>query len=1127
VVAIGDALQPGDIVEGEVFPEPIRVLLVRPIGTSTWLVGGQGLRTRQYHERLLSPDQVCLLRITPAEAPFDGDALRFRLGIEAARLGLAYEYDPYFSLSIARVDPLPHQLEAVYHYILPIPQIRFLLADDAGAGKTIMAGLLLKELKLRGLVTKTLIVTPANLAFQWQREMRDRFRERFDIIRGVDLKNAYGINPWQDKPQVITSMDWAKREEVLESLSRTTWDLVIVDEAHRMSASDPEHKTERYRLGELLSQKTHHLLLLTGTPHKGDPVNFCLFLQLLDRDVYGDVRSLEEAMQRNHAPFYLRRIKEALVTFPDPETGKVRKLFTNREVHTVRFELDGPEFEFYEALTRYVQDQSIRAAADPSARGRAMGFTMAMYQRRFASSIHAVRRSLERRLKKLEDHLHRPRPEAAVDLSRLDDIDELPEDEVARLEEEVEEASLPSESQLIRQEIEALRVLVQQARALEERGISSKLEKLRQVLVEQNLFEDPRTKLLIFTEFKETLDYLVATLSKWGFRITQIHGGMKVGDRDTPGTRLYAEREFREEAQVLVATEAAGEGINLQFCWLMVNFDIPWNPMRLEQRMGRIHRYGQERDCLIFNFVAANTREGQVLERLLERLREIRRELGSDQVFNVVGEIVPANYLERLFRELYAGRMTQQAVLDRVIRDFDRERFARICQSTLEGLAKKDLNLSAILGRTAEAKERRLVPEVVEEFFLQAAPVAGIPTPRGRNGVYAVGRIPRHLQLVGERLEPRFGPLGREYRRITFDKRRLAEDPTLEWVTPGHPLFEAVREEVWEKVQEDLRRGAVFYDLNRSAPSRLEVYAASITDGRGNTLHRQLFVVEVAGSGEMRLRQPTVFLDLVPAEAKVAANLPITPDRGEVERFLLEKGLEPLLQKVRQERQKELDTIARHVEVSLLTLIDRQQRQVVELLQRKEQGEDVALALGEAERRLDELNARLERRRQEIQRERQLAIADLTHIGSALILPHPERRNFALMICDEEIERIAMEEAMRYERERGWIPEDVSAEDRGFDILSRHPESGGVRFIEVKGRAGVGPVALTRNEYKTAERLRNDYWLYVVFHCATRPQLVPIQDPARLPWKPIVKIEYYQLVSQAIRQDEEKDGATD
>ncbi|MER3474801.1 MAG: helicase [Armatimonadota bacterium] len=1118
----------GIILEGEVFPEPIRVVLAQSMG-SNLKVGGQGLRTKQYHERLLSPDQVRSLRVIPAEAPFDGDALRFRLGIEASRLGLAYEYDPYFSLSIARVDPLPHQLEAVYHYILPLPQIRFLLADDAGAGKTIMAGLLLKELKLRGIVARTLIVVPANLAFQWQREMRDRFRERFDIIRGVDLRNAYGVNPWQDKPQVITSMDWAKREDVLESLVRTIWDLIIVDEAHRMSASDAEHKTERYKLGELLSQKTHHFILLTGTPHKGDPVQFWLFLQLLDRDVYGDVRSLQEAMNRNHAPFYLRRTKEALVTFPDSDTGKVRQLFTNREVRTVRFELDGQEFEFYEALTRYVQDQSISAAADPSARGRALGFTMAMYQRRFASSIHAARRSLERRLQKLEDRLQRPQPEAVADLSRLDEIDELPEDEVACLEEEVEQVSLPSEHQAIQREIEQLKALVHKARALEEREMSSKLAKLREVLTDQNIFGETKTKLLIFTEFKETLDYLVERLGKgtkerpgWGLTVTQIHGGMKIGDRDTPGTRIYAEREFREEAQILVATEAAGEGINLQFCWLMVNFDIPWNPMRLEQRMGRIHRYGQERDCLIFNFVAANTREGQVLERLLERLREIRRELGSDQVFDVVGEIVPANYLERLFRELYAGRVTQQALLERVVRDFDRERFAQICQSTLEGLAKKELNLSAILGRTAEARERRLVPEVVEEFFLQAAPLAGIPTPKGRNGVYTVGRIPRHLQSVGERLEPRFGPLGREYRRITFDKRRLVEDPTLEWVTPGHPLFEAVREEVWEKAQADLRRGAVFYDLNRTAPSRFEVYAASIADGRGNTLHRQLFVVEVAESGEMRLRQPTVFLDLIPAEAKIAVNPPIIPDRGEVERFLLERGLEPFLEKVQQDRQKELDTIARHVDVSLLTLIDRQQRQAAELLQRKEQGEDVALALSEAERRLDELNARLGRRRQEIQRERHLTIADLTYIGSALVLPHPERQNFAPMIRDEEVERIAMEEAMRYERERGWIPEDVSAEDRGFDILSRHPANGSVRFIEVKGRAGTGPVILTRNEYKTAERLRNDYWLYAVFDCATTPRLLPIPDPVRLSWEPIVRIEHYQIDPEQIERGEHR-----
>jgi superfamily II DNA or RNA helicase len=1002
-----------------------------------------------------------------------------------------------------------------------------LLADDAGAGKTIMAGLLLKELKYRGLVQRTLIITPANLCFQWQRELRDRFRERFDIIRGVDLRNAYGVNPWQDKAQVLTSVDWAKRDDVLESLGRTTWDLVIVDEAHRMSASDPEHKTERYQLGELLSTKTDHLLFLTATPHKGDPQNFCLFLQLLDRDVYGDVKSLEDAMARNHAPFYLRRTKEALVSFPDPDTGEVRKLFTKRDVRTARFELDEAEYEFYDALTRYVLDQSIRAAADQSARGRALGFTMAMYQRRFASSVHAVRRSLERRLEKLEQQLRRPRPQAEFDISRLEDLDELPDDETAQLEEEVEQASLPAERELIQKEIADLRPLVNRARELEARDVSSKLAKLREVLTDQNIFGDPRNKLLIFTEHKDTLDFLMERLGRgtrerpgWGLKVTQIHGSMKVGDRDTPGTRLYAEREFREEAQVMVATEAAGEGINLQFCWMMVNYDIPWNPMRLEQRMGRIHRYGQEKDCLIFNFVAANTREGQVLDRLLDRLWEIRRELGTDQVFDVVGEVVPANYLERLFRDYYAGRTTAQALIDRIVRDFDRARFDAICNSTLEGLARKELNLTAILGRTAEAKERRLVPEVVQNFFLQAAPYVDLPTPRERNGVFSIGRLPRHFQQVGERLEARFGALGREYRAVTFDKKWLTDDPTLEWVTPGHPLFEAARDEMWERVQDDLRRGAVFYDLDRTEAARLEVYAASVADGRGHTLHRRLFVVEVNGKGEMRTRQPTVFLDLLPAQAPPSQNLAM--DRSELESFLLEHGLEPFLDEVRKERQRDLEVIARHVEVSLLTLADRQQRQIAELTDRQQHGQDVALALSEAERRLDELDGRLERRRRELQQERQLTIADLTHIGSAWVLSHPQRHEFLPMVRDEEVERIAMEEAMRYERARGWEPQDVSEENRGFDVLSYDPQRAGIRFIEVKGRAKEGDIALSRHEYETAQRLSKDYWLYVVFDCATSPRLLPVQDPAKLGWKPIVQIDHYQVGHEEI----EKAGAS-
>src|ERR1035437_5154013 len=396
------------VISGPLFPEPVQVIMTHDMGVLVKVIG-KGLRTGQVHQRVLPPSQVADLEAAPEKEPFDGDPARFRIGIEAARLGLAYEYDPYFALSIARVDPLPHQLEAVYDYFLKLPRIRFLLADDPGAGKTIMAGLLIKELKIRGLVNRTLIVTPANLSFQWQRELKDKFRENFEVIRSDVLRANYGQNPWQEKNQVITSVSWVSRvDDAKESLLRSHWDLIIVDEAHKMSAYSADKKTLAYQLGESLSAMTDHYLLMTATPHKGNPENFSLFLSLLDKDVYGDVKSLEEAMTRQDAPFYLRRVKEALVSFPDPETGKVKALFTKHIVKTSEFAIDTDEYELYDQLTTYVDNQSIRAARDDSARGRAVGFTMAMLQRRVASSIYAVRRSLERMKEKREHILEDP-----------------------------------------------------------------------------------------------------------------------------------------------------------------------------------------------------------------------------------------------------------------------------------------------------------------------------------------------------------------------------------------------------------------------------------------------------------------------------------------------------------------------------------------------------------------------------------------------------------------------------------------------------------------------------------------------------------------------------------------------
>src|SRR5208283_2131540 len=485
-------------VYGPLFPEPVQIIIAVPMCSSVKLIG-KGVRSSTVYEPILSAEQLAQLHASPAQEPFDGDASKFRLGVEAMRLGLAYEYDPFFALSIARVDPLPHQLEAVYDYFIKLPRIRFLLADDPGAGKTIMAGLLLKELKIRGLIKRTLIVAPANLCFQWQREMKDKFREQFEVIRSDVLRANYGSNPWQEKNQVITSISWVSRiEDAKDSLLRSHWDLIIVDEAHKMSAYSADKKTLAYQLGEALSQMTDHYLLMTATPHKGDPANFCLFLELLDKDVYGDVKSLEEAMRRHEAPFYLRRIKEALLSFPDPDTGEVKMLFTKRNVQTAEFKIDDEEWNFYDALTRYVEDQSIKAAEDDSARGRALGFTMAMLQRRFASSIYAVRRSLERMKEKREKILADPAAYRQEQITKKlpDDFDDLPEDEQQVIISQLEDVVASVDPTALREEILQLSKLIDQARVLEAREIESKLIKLKEVLTEQKVFDDPKMKLL-------------------------------------------------------------------------------------------------------------------------------------------------------------------------------------------------------------------------------------------------------------------------------------------------------------------------------------------------------------------------------------------------------------------------------------------------------------------------------------------------------------------------------------------------------------------------------------------------------------------------------------------------------
>ncbi len=1123
-------LREGQILTGPLFNEPMRVETVQESGPDMWVAGLVGTRSERFRRVTLTSQDLAGLTITEPQYSYEGNGCLLRLGLQAYALGIAYEFDPYFGLSISRVDPLPHQLEAVYDYLLKLARIRFLLADDAGAGKTIMAGLLVRELELRGLAERILIVCPANLAFQWQRELKEKFDEKFLVIKGDDIRDQFGVNQWLEQRRVITSLDLAKRTEILPGLRQVHWDLVVVDEAHRLSWTPPARKTARYALGELLRESSDHLLLLTATPHKGDPANFSLFLQLLDADAYADVKSIREAMNRRCAPFYLRRTKEAMVYFPErtPDGSWVaEKIFTKRIPNTVDFQIDGPEFELYRDVTRFVKSQAARAAAqDDDPRARAVGFLMSLYQRRLASSTYAVRHSLENRARRLEETLKRA--EALIRLAPPvlpdpEELEEMEESEREHLEEMCEAMTLAANAEQVREEIAELRRLAGEAQKVEDSGAEAKLTKLKDLLHKEGFFDQPDKRLLLFTEFKDTLDYLVEKLKGWGFKVGSIHGGMKPGSRDEPGTRLYSEQQFREGAiQVLVATEAAGEGINLQVCHFLFNYDIPWNPNRLEQRMGRIHRYGQRENCLIFNFVSTNTIEGRVLQRLLTKLQEIRDALDDDAVFNVVGEVLPAAHIERILRDYYAGRLGDADLEERLLKNVDETHFRTICQNALEGLASKKLNLEMLIERRARAQERRVVPETIARFLREAADYVPLTlkTIPHLSHTFEPGRTPSALKRYENDPDWRLPALAAKYLRCSTD-RETAEKYTLEWVTPGHPLFEAIRRHIYARALDTFAKGATFYSLQHEQAARIDFYRARVVDGLGQIVHERLFAVEILENGEPMLREPSLLGNFVPTSAPGC--LPTVAQTEEPSAWLHKHTLQPFLEETRQERLAEVERIAAHVELSLTELLQRADEEIgraQEEIERGVQGAEGRLA--QAEARHAELLTRRERRRKELEQQRSLSLQSVERIASVLVLPHPEREapEVQRLRPNLETEAVAMRVVMDYECARGRQVYDVHEKNLGYDVTSLDLNSGELRLIEVKGLSeATGTILLTPNEHRVAEDRRDCYWLYVVTNCSAKPQLQePIKDPARLEWHEVTQVAHYYLSVDAMTQ---------
>jgi len=1071
--------KPNDVLSGDFWPEPVRALTIQEIGGHV-KIEAVGIQSHQFYPRIIGIkdlENVQILNETGID--FRGDGEAFFLITEAYRIRHAYQFDPLFAVNVSQVDSLPHQIEAVYHYILRSPRIRFLLADDPGAGKTIMTGLLLKELKYRGLIRRVLIVVPGHLKDQWMREMRERFGETFTVIDRNMMNATWGRNVWQEQSQAITSMDFAKQDDVMATLGEVHWDLIVVDEAHKMAAyryGEKTNRTERYRCGELFSRITDFLLFLTATPHRGDPENFRLFLNLLQPDLFANTQILLESIQNQDHTIFLRRLKEDLRDFNG------RPLFPPRHIVTNSFRLSDDEKRLYNAVTDYVEKSYNKALSNEK---RNVAFALLILQRRLASSVRAVRRSLERRQAKLSELLKLGKWLAERGKLDEDEFEDSPEVDRLREEEDLVERLTAAETrEELQIEINTLGELIRLAREAERHEVEAKLNELRKVITDQHI-QQTGEKLLIFTESRETLDYLSEKLKTWGFKIINLHGGMNLD------ARIRAEHDFRESAQVMISTEAGGEGINLQFCSLMVNYDIPWAPNRLEQRMGRIHRYGQQKEVFIYNLVASDTREGKVLEALFIKLNRIKEALGSDRVFDVIGEVLPGHSLKDLIVEAIANRRTLEEIVGEIEAVPDTEAVSRAREAALEALATRHIDLQAVLGEERRAKENRLVPEYIERFFQRASKVADVKMERRQDDLWRVTSIPYEIRNVSHDFKCQFGEVFRDYTKVAFDKQ-IARTKEAVFVAPGHPLLEAVINHLMVKCSEDLRRGAVFIDPDGRLDGRLWFLEGEIRDGANQIAGKRVFVLYQPEIGDLQLANVSILWDLKSGTPETG-DTPIL-DENPVIAFAIENVLTSYRAELIELRERSANIKRKYGLRSLEQLLLESGAKLIDYETRRAQGEKIPeVEFQNEERRREELKSRRQTLEDEIRREVSLLPSAPKILGVVQVLP--QKATGRTLRYDQEAEAIAMRVAMEYENSQERNPIDVSAQNLGYDICSTSAE-GAIRYIEVKGFTTTGPVGLTPNEWMKAQRFRDEYWLYAVENTKTEPLLHTIQDLA-------------------------------
>ncbi len=1114
-------LKPNCQVKGLLPNDTVTILSVQWHGSDVVEVSYRGTTGNLGNELLFRDRESTLQVIAPGTAwAFDADPSLFRLVSEAYRIRMAYLFDPWLAIHLSQVEPLPHQITAVYGEMLPRQPLRFLLADDPGAGKTIMTGLFIKELLLRGDLQRCLIVSPGNLTEQWQDELGQKFQLPFELLTNDRIEAARSGNALAEMPLVIARLDKLSRDEELQArLAQTDWDLVVVDEAHKMSASvfGGEIKyTKRYKLGQLLASRTRHLLLLTATPHNGKEEDFQLFMGLLDPDRFeGKYR---EGVHTVDASDLMRRlVKEQLLKFDGTP------LFPERRAYTVDYDLSDEEAALYEAVTKYVSEEFNRADNLEADRRGTVGFALTMLQRRLASSPEAIYQSLRRRRERLESRLREERllkrggetrvdflqSLPSLDTETMEDFEDAPEEEQDRGAEQL--VDLATAARTIRElelEIAQLRHLEQMADRVRRSGSDRKWQELSRILQENEEMFDAngqRRKLVIFTEHRDTLNYLaekIRTLLGRPEAVVTIHGGMLRDDRRTVQAAFVQDKDVL----VLVATDAAGEGINLQRAHLMVNYDMSWNPARIEQRFGRIHRIGQTEVCHLWNLVADETREGDVYARLLRKIEEQRRALG-DGVFDILGKLFRETSLRDLLLEAirYGDRPEVRARLNQAVDNLvDRQR----CQELLEdrALARDVMDITQVQRIRQDferAQARRLQPHFIEAFFKAAFEHLGGTMHKRESKRYEITHVPSVIRNRSFNLG-RGNLLGR-YERVTFYKEEitLPGKPIAEFLCPGHPLMDAVIDLILERYRALLRQGAILVDpADLGEEPRILLYLEeSIQDGsdQRRVIARQMQFVEMTQDGRAFSAGPAPFLDYAPLSAEVRSLVePILNEswlKNDLEGLAKGYAIQNLVPRMFAEtRQRREETVAR----TLAAVKDRLTKEIsywdhrAQDLRAQERAGRVNARLNSemAQRRADELQARLQRRLEELEKERLLSPLPPLVLGAALILPAGllarlqgqavlEPGLFARQ--KKAVEEAAMQAVMEKEQSLGFLPVDVHRENLGWDIESAVPGSGKLRFIEVKGRAaGAETITVSKNEILAGLNKPEDYILAVV-----------------------------------------------